>query len=270
MFVEGSVSKLSKLIRINSTDALSGSVSKSDFYVDLGNSDAVDKCHSLSVKSVIFCNCFYNVNPGNNIFRFDDNAVSRDAVVKIGQYYIADYIVALKTAIDAVLGAGTVAITQDTENFKLNFVFTGTAGDVILYPKFDTDGVTVLNPAGNLTGITATLTANAGNTYTVDAQSTPRMYGLQEAFLQISNVGSANLIDPSASLRNVVVNIPITSAFSEVNVYEPTNDEIVHYKFPTRRSFSRVQVQLIDRAGNVLDLQNHNLRFVLKTWYSSY
>jgi len=262
MFVDTKY-KLSKLLRISSTDALPGSVSKSDFMVDLGNNDATEKCTNIGLKSCIFCNCFYNVNENNQNFTFLDDVTTRTVIIPIGQYTTTTYIAALKAAIDAVLTSGSVAITQSTVNSKLTFVFTGTSGDVTLYPKAS-------NPGGNLVGITSDLIANAGNTYTVTAQAMPRFYGLTEVFVEINEVFPTLLLDPSTAVRNVGANIPITAPFGALNHYEASNSQMAMFTYPSRRNFRTVHVRLIDRSGNVVDLQNNNLRLMLKSYYETY
>jgi hypothetical protein len=256
---------LSRLIRVNSIDDAKAT-SKSDFKVNIVNALSSSKVIKVVLKSCSFSHVFYNVNTGNQNFTFLDNAVSKTAVVPVGWYLTSSYMTILKPLIDAQLTSGTVVITQDPYNQRLTFAFTGTAGDVILLPK-------ATNPAGNLVGITANITLNAGNSYTSEVQSVPRFNGLSEVFLSVGSksIDTSNMADPfsSGTNRNIFTNIPITASFGATNHYRSFDEDLdsIVLNSPIDLDELNIRLETRDATADVLDLQNTNLRLVLKVYY---
>lgn len=263
---------LSSLIRVNSVDAISDikNQTKSNFYVNLGEGLNNNKVIRMVVKSIQFPNVFENVNKYNNTFSFLDNGVGRQAVLTNGRYEAngtgdindPDLLYALKVAIDGVLGAGSVAIIIEKITYKLRFTFTGTAGDVVLL------GADNGNAMGNLLGITSDLTANAGNTYSVTAQSTPRLYGLQEVFLKIREISGGNLLDPQGVVKNIFINIPFQGTkYGGIVYFENQAPTMCDVEYVKPINLKGLHIELVDRQDRYVDLQNHNLRMVLKAYY---
>lgn len=251
---------LSRLVRFNSVDDSNASV-KSEFKINISKALSTSKVVKVSLKSASFVNVAYNITSRNNVFTYIDNVTSTDVTVPIGQYTITQYIAVMVPLWNAALSAGTMAITQDPYNKKLTFTSTGTP-QITLLPK-------ATNPAGNLLGITSNIVIATGASET--SQSVPRFQGLSEVFLSIGskNIDSSNMADPSngCSNRNIFTNIPIIVAFGGINHYLPNDENLESITFNSPIDIDEIAFRLEDRESNLIDLQNTNLRGVLKLYY---
>lgn len=246
----------SRLIRINSAEATS-KISESNFSIDLNTRgrEAVDNVFRVAVKSIIFPFVQYNINNNNKTFTFLEDATPRIFDLPVGWYTIEDLITALQTNINSELSAGSVAVTLDALDKKLVFAFTGlTATTVTLDPKL-------------VAGITFNLVANAANSFIVKAQSVAKLYGLTEVFLELKEIANGNMLDANTT-KNIMINIPITASFGQLNVYEPQELKFADCEYVAPRSLSTLSFRLIDRNNNDIDIQDgHYLRLVLKLFY---
>ncbi len=250
----------SHLIRISSEDRDQGSVSNTDFTVNLTQSANVQEVKAIVIKNISFANMFYNV-PSNFNTLIILNSVSntnRTVTITPGQYTINQFISALQTAINTAFVADsvTVAITNNVNTNVLTFTSTGGNINIIL------SGTTMYN----LIGLNA-------DTSTASSLVMPLPYNLTgetEVYIHSAILAAGNLYEPSGTF-NVVDMVPITVPFgatqsADYNVFEQ------HFKtyspFEEKKTLSSIDIRLRARDGRVLTLPNNfNFNMLIKYYY---
>jgi len=253
--------KLCNLIRISSGSATSKN-SNSDFSVDLGNQPFSDRITCVALKTVIFPNCFYNIRAGvNDAFAMQENNQAKIIfTIPEGFYDVTTLMTQLQTDINANLNAGSVTVTQNSVSGKI--VITA-SGQTIKFFNY-TDGTTMANEIGFSVSSTTYVSS-----YT--ATYMPQLQGLTEVFLVSSMIAPAHMIDSDnkLQLRNVIMSIPITADFGDINIYEARDENLNVIHYANKKSIRNIDIQLQDSQGNVVNLQNNNLKIIFKAYYNA-
>jgi hypothetical protein len=253
-----------KLIVVNSRDKISGS--NTDFTVQF-NDSLSQEVLKIIVKEIYIPNQFYNVESEgkrkNNTIVLNQNGLGEvSAIIIEGQYNIDSLIVALKTAIDAVLVDGAiVTITKNNTTNTLIFTFTGSA--------------TIAN--NNVSFIdTSLIKSLIGFDATIPQATTlnmPYSWNLNE--LQYVQVHSPELastygMDAGANTTiNLLETVSLTSAGFGAVAYKQSNDNELHeIMYDDQRVLQQVRIKLRDADGNILSLPpNHHCTIIVKAYF---
>ena len=253
-----------KLIVINSRDKISGS--NTDFTVQF-NDSLSQEVLKIVVKEIFIPNQFYNIeNDGkrkNNTLILNQNGLGEVGItVTEGQYNIDSLMVALKTAIDAVLVDGAiVTITKNNTTNKLTFTFTGS-----------------VTPANNNVSFVSTslLKSLMGFEDTIVQQtilSMPYPWNLNQLqYVQIHSpeLASAHGMDASANTTiNLLETLSLTFAGFGGVAYKQSNDDELHeILYDDQRVLQQIRIKLRDSDGNILSLPpNHHCTIIVKAYF---
>ncbi len=248
-----------KIIVINSRDKISGT--NSNFRVQIQDSISQEVLKIL-VKDVFVPNQFYNVDADNNTLDLNQNSLGLvQAVVTPGQYNIDELIVALKTAIDAVLIDGAVvAITKNTNTNQLTFTFTGgiPANDNVSF--LDTSTIK------ELIGFNTTIPENAVLTMPNPWNLNPLQYVQIHSQALASNHGmDAGANTTIGLLENVSLN---QTPFGGVAHRSNADDELAEIIYDDQRTLNQIDIKIRNASGKILELpENHHITIMVKAYF---
>jgi sulfur relay (sulfurtransferase) DsrF/TusC family protein len=231
-------------LRISSEDKATGSISNSQFTVNLPpTGGTIDTITGFMLKYAAVPNIFPNVPAYANTLQItkQTGAVVFNVTVPVGQYSSGAFITALQAAINTAINPDTVAITLSSQQV-LNFTFTGDNY------SFNFANSTIANIIG--------LTANIAFAAVSPMQSIVNLQGETEVWIHSKSLNQSGLTETDGNFSVVDV-IPLNVAFG-VTAYinYPSDDmqEISFIPFGTKRSFRQVDIVLRNRNGDVLTL----------------
>jgi hypothetical protein len=263
----------SKLIRISSEDKISGTNNK--FTVLLPQGANVDNIKGFLLHSAEVPNVFPNVASYNNnyIISFLGGATETDLNlnVPVGYYLIDDLISIINVQI-----ANQIAINGDTytltltktgifPNERIEFNASGISVGSCIFLLSDNSiwpslGVITNNttPFAVLNGIPAT------------AQNIPNLIGPSGCYIHSRTLCSNNLIEANG-VFSVVDKINLDKPFGSTcytNYNEKTTHNKYYYPYESKKSFRKVDINLRDRDGNLLELpDNFYFSMMIKFFY---
>ena len=249
-----------KIIVINSRDKISGT--NSNFRVQFQDSISQEVLKIL-VKDVFVPNQFYNVDGDNNTLDLIQNGLGLvQAVVTPGQYNIDELIIALKTAIDALLIDGcVVTITKNTNTNKLTFTFTTATNPLNNNVSFvDTSTMK------ELIGFTDTLAQNAVLTMPNPFNLNPLQYCQIHSQALASNHGMDGGANTTIGLLETV---SLTeTAFGGVAHRQNNDDELAEIIYDDSRTLNQIDIKIRNASGKILTLpENHHITVTVKAYF---
>lgn len=263
----------SKLVRINSATALDSSRSLTDWVADLGTT--CQQVNRVSFQSVVFNNNGYNINGSTSsdpnylgtMEVFDPSDVSTISVPE-GYYNISQLLSFLNTNLSNVGDGWSLVFTQDPISYKVRATWlqNASARTRFLFRRNELSQQNVKS-IWEVLGFTVP-SEDIGNNQTLVAQALPRLTGLRQVYLTSSLLAPSNQIDEKGSFQNVCVNIPITSPFGGVNVWECKVDSLCQITYKTARNIQRVDFQLRDEDGSIINLHGSSVKVELRVWFN--
>lgn len=248
---------MSQLLRISSKDRdKDQSLSSSSFKISFNNASNLQSIKRIVVKTVTIPNSFYNINEFNRTFTYKTDEITFVSVtIPSGQYNIEDFITAFNLSL---AGIGMTA-SLNTVTGKLQYVNTTT----IRYLNQE-DG----NAMADVLGIKTSATENVSS---YSSEHLPNLSGTSEVYV-VSNVLSdnSNMINKSLLSLPVLVCVPITSSFGSLTHYYANDsllEEVVYYSQRLGKNIQSVDIKLIDRNGNLLDLQGLEFEMILRVYF---
>lgn len=258
---------MEKLILITSNDKdPAQSSTNSDFTVELKEKYNTQNIRRVLVKDIQVPNVFYNVRSSqgvvNNSFTFTETGQATQTVtVPEGQYTTTTLITALKTAIDAVLVAGVVTITQSALTQKLLFSFS--VGTATIYSASDP---TNPNLMANVLGIGTSTAVPAAN---ITADYIPDLQGIQMVYIHSQAIAEAHAIDAGKGLISVIEDVSFHNVpFGGMAFRQNNDDELALIEYSQPRNLSTIRIVLRDDKGNKLDIGTNKISIILKAFYA--
>jgi hypothetical protein len=265
----------SKLLRINSSNRISGT--NSNFTVDLGSS--LQQVSQVSVATVQFYNVFYNItaNPSdsnqpetspvtgsNNRIDYKTSLPSSGSIFLTPGYYSATDLVTELTSVFSIIAGEAVTFTFDSINNKYSVQTTAIT-------------LTIIDPANGqndspmeMLGFTYTNGVITITPTPLQAKFIPNMVHVSIAYLASSALSPMNSVDEKGLSSNILQPINVTSAWGELNLFECKVDELCELIYPRTRILNRIDIQLVDHEGRVLDLQSTELNIELRVWFNTF
>lgn len=253
-----------KLLVINSNDKIFGT--NTDFTVQFNDSISQEVL-KIIVKEVYIPNQFYNVEDDgkrkNNTIILNQNGFGEvKATIPEGQYNIDSLIVALKTAIDAVLVDGAiVTITKNNTTNKLTFTMTGA-----VTPANNNVSFVDTSLIKSLIGFDATIPQ-------ATVLNMPYPWNLNELqFVQVHSpeLASAHGLDAGSNTTiNLLETVSMTSTGFGGVAYKQSNDDELHeILYDDQRVLQQIRIKLRDSDGNILSLPpNHHCTIIVKAYF---
>ncbi len=248
-----------KIIVINSRDKISGT--NSNFTIQLQDSISQEVLKIL-VKDIFIPNQFYNVDADNNTLDLNQNSLGVvQAIIPAGQYNIDALIVALKTAIDAVLiGSVTVAITKNTNTNQLTFTFSGGL------PANDNVSFVDTSTIKELIGFSATIPENNILTMPNPWNLNPLQYVQIHSQALASNHG----LDGGANTTiGLLETVSLTeTAFGGVAHRQNNDDELAEIIYDDQRALNQIDIKIRKASGKILTLpEKHHITVMINAYF---
>lgn len=243
------------------------SISNSDFKVNFGNMTCIEAINKVVIKQIMIPNVFYNIdekgyninNDGNNRFTYSIGAVKNTITIPVGNYTITSLITALES--DPTLAGLGMSITLNPLTNKLEFTTT----TPIQYLD-EKNG----NRMARVLGID-NLTFGDVNNFT--AQGFNNLSGIQQVFFQSQKISDgSNLVVPNGRCKPIFATIPITVGFGSYQHYITPHPEIDDVEYPSLRNgttLREIDIQIVDRFDNILDLGGLDVIIILKIYHNT-
>lgn len=276
-----------KQLRINSSNRVDPDNSTdANFYIDLGSS--LQQVQKLSVASVQFNNVFYNVFNSsvkyNNYFKvqYVGTLETKDYILNVdpGYYSVFDLAAAINTELQNLTHPIVLTIALNSITNKVSWTMAAN-GDAIsvTFAKIDpvTDTLPSPNPIASkrqdynpfgLLGLTlpATFTPAVLQTST----NMPSLNNPSVAYIMSSTLAPMNAFDEGGKLANVLVAIQIEVPHNALAVFDCKQDILCEVEYGRPRALNRIDIQLVDHDGDVLDLSGTELNLDLKVWLNMF
>ena len=259
------------LLRVSSDFKQSNSNSNSDFLVAYNNNPALEHVVRVVMKQADIPNVFYNINEtgfnftntGNNILTItNDAAIQSTAIIPIGQYTLSELITEINEFLaDVAFTNGIVTIAQNPITKKLEFTTS-----VPAY-KFSIDQCTILSYLGF-----AAPSVYQYNAILV-ADSFSNLSGVTEVYLTSQKISdSSNMIVRASTVYPVILIVPMTVDFGEIEHYLSPHDELDDIVYPSSEgnSIRQVDLQLRDKFSNILDVGTLSLNLIVKVYHGEH
>lgn len=245
-----------KILVINSRDRQSGTTTEFELFFKDSSCQQVQK---VLIKDVFCPNLFFNITEDNNILAFQQGANTLTTAISTGQYTIDQLIVALKTAIDAVLTGGTiVTITKSLTEYTLIFTFTGGAINAISFY--------VLSTISKIIGLNADTPPLSVN----QMQEPYNLVGIEYVQVHSPQLGETHGLDGGTNgYISLVETISMTNTPFGSTAYRQNNDdELSSIIYDQPRNLSRINIVLRDDTGKKLVLPtNCNFSIMIKIYF---
>jgi hypothetical protein len=244
-----------RYLRVSSEDKFKGTNAR--FSVNIPPSGkTVDTVVGYMVKYVSCPNMFPNIPAYANVLQIQKQtgAVDYDITVPVGQYTLAEFIVALETAINAAI-PDVVTITSVFGDL-LNFVFVGDSY------SFDLGNSTIFEKIG--------LSADIAAGLNITMQNPVNLIGESEIWIHSRILNQSGLIEASGSFSVVDV-LPLNVEYGGVAYMTYPSEELSLINFEpyeNRKTLRQIDIVLRNRAGNELVLpSNFNFTLMLRVYH---
>ena len=248
-----------KILRISNLDRTKSSKSESDFTVHLQN--RVQNVKSVVFKSVTVPNTQYNITSHNRHLLINWDGIGPTLItLQTKQYSLSELIAELESVINPTPGSGTFSITQHPDTDKLIFTSSGTAFSIAGYREG--------NPIAKVLGFGLWIDPTPVLTYS--APFLPDLRGLQTAYI-ISQAlaGSYSLIDSAdAKVSHVIGQVSMANTpYRSTAYYHSEAVENHDFEFPSHKDLSSIDIKLVDKLGNLLELNGIEVTITLELTY---
>lgn len=259
----------SRIIRL-SGDLRSRGPSPTDFCACLGQ--VLQNITRVSFVHAVFHNTSYNII-GPPDLRANNRltiayylsgvfVTSQDIYVDPGFYTSTDLIAYINPRIDS------------GSDLQFVYEYVPKSGKIALVfaPTVTYDEVHILNPDGHSIFPDMGFVFPADNDYNVPLAPytpyQPNLGGLSEVYLRSYALGPGNSIGEDGAIDNICINIPVTVPYGSQQVFDCKVDSLCQVTYPSPRNIQSLDIQLVDRQGNIIDLNGSNLKIDLRVWFN--
>lgn len=238
-------------IHINSKDRNLGSLSASDFNVNIGQGLYLDQ---IQLDAVQIPYTYYNVNSTNNTLVINWNSSNTTLTISPGNYTLSQ----LGTALNSAVGTINSNITCTLNSIQWTFTFSFSAAS-------PSTGQLILSQStiNRLIGFPSTTdTTNSSN-----LTSTSVALLLDQAFLFINIDGVGDNIISSTNGNKYTFYVPVSVVGGEMLVYQTDLDQNQVLKVNQPVKYSSLHVRLYDNFGNILNLNGSDWSMTIKIYF---
>jgi hypothetical protein len=241
-----------KLIRITSDDRdkqLYPNTNK--FEVIFDKVDDLQKVYAIVVKHVSFTNTFYNMNNESLQLEYNGNPLN---------IFVTDFQWTIYQLLDFINNVGSWPTSHNwTYDEVRNKIFvTADASHTIKIT-----GGTLVDKLGLEVQTTAQVVSFYG-TYQIN------LAGVQHVFIYSKTLAQGKNMIKGRYLQEVpaLIMIPNDVPFASVKHYETQHDNLDVVNFDDQINLQKIDIEVRDGAGDLLDTSNHNVSLVLKILYA--
>ena len=240
---------------LNSKFRTADSNSSSDFTISIGQSISIKQ---MVIQSVTFPNTVYNITDKNNVGGLEYNTGTYNITIPIGQYNLAEFIVALQTAL-TVIDIGSV-VSQNPLTQKLEFTFSMPARFTcdIFSPLSKVIGVSAFNKTHYPTVASASFSALA----------LPDLSGTRNFYICSRTLGQGtNSILQSGNNLPLLLNLQNTAGFGDINYWQNNETRLSLKSYKQYQNAQFIDVQVRDIDGVIVDLNGAEWGMTMLIYY---
>ena len=250
---------LPKTLVINSRDKTATSSTNSNFDIECSESYLTQAVKRIVIEDAVVPNVFTNINNNNNILEFKEAPAGPllQAFIPVGQYNIAQLILALETEIQALVTVGntpTITLNPITNKLLIDMALTG----IILLNKSTIAEVIGMVPNDDI--------LNVGL-----QTSLPRIInlsGLPIVYIHSRALSSGHGIDAGKGITNFVVAIPMADVpYGAYGSLRPKDYVVSEIVYDSPRNITSLDIRLRDSDGQLLDIQNNHMTLIVKLYF---
>lgn len=239
--------KIPKVLRINSVDRNSSSISVSNCSFDLRESiKGIWKLRSCFIN-----NSVYNVNGSNNLVYFNATVPtgSYTSILATGNYASSTLISQINTQMNAIASTGSFTGTYVSSLNKYNFINTN--------PFNFSFGSNQTNSAATLLGFSNIDTPSSANITSTNQINLSKPYSFN--FMISNTVAITDTLS-----RGITFSVPNSVNSTSFIYFEPISNHIQAANF---QSTSRLDIRITDDTGLLLDMNNVDWNLTLEQCY---
>lgn len=267
-----------KRLRVNSQNRTNPLDSDTNFFIDLGQN--VNLIKAISVTSVSFNNVFYNVfntkTKYNNYFTMTVTGVGAGTYV-LGVtpgYYSANVLASeINTVVNAALPGTTLTFNMDPITNYMSVYGTTTSTSIIFSAPSSAPpnslGRQVYWPFGIL-GFDGPMTLSTSSSSPNLATRVPSLNEPSIAYISSSSICPSYSFDEKGSVSNILQPINLTVPYGTLQTFECKQDILCSLRYDSPRPLGRVDIQLVDHEGDILDLHGTPLNIEFLIWLNTY
>jgi hypothetical protein len=259
----------SKLVSISSSARSSGTTT--NFIWNAGSN--LQNVQRLSIPTCSFFNNFYNIYNDltgfNNVYTYQYNANPIVTFTLTPGFYS---ISTLLNLMNADLTANAAGLGAWSFNNITNLVsLTVQTGNQITLNPGTNPPLGLMTSLGGLPFTTSPLVIAPIGTPTVLTGTTfPLLSSPTQVYLRSSTLSPGNSIDAEGRFSNTLLAIPVTAPPLNINLFECKVDSLCEIIYGRPRDLNRIDIQLTDRDGAILDLHGGTLNVELRVWFNVY
>ena len=242
-----------KLIRIDSRDRSSSSISTSNFTVNLDDY-FLNQIRIVRVMAIEFPNTAYNITIYNNQLTYDTGAGDATVTVPVGQYSVTSFLDELILQFAAEAPPQTLTYTIDPETFKIELTFTNA---MILRGTAESTMEELIGLGQN-------------DTASLLVHTMPNIYnfsGLQKLYVASNTLSQATELTSSNKKHyNVFTYANVDVPFGSIchrSISELHTSDSVMLSVPT--NMSSIDIQLYNQHMEPVDLNGSHFHLLVKS-----
>lgn len=265
-----------------------------NFVVDVGQT--IQRVERMSITSVTFPNVFYNIIGYDTSYSYTaENVIYANmggniltTTIPAGYYSVGTLMnqisAQLNPLIQALEATDTIAFTFDPITNKVSGTFTS-AGSynqlTFLLPTSTQLATAGLPSAMNMTSNPMTklgfvFSGSGGislvfpTTVAKVATNLPSLLGLTKCYIRSQKLAASNSVDEKGTISSIMLPVVISAPFGGLNVFECKVDHLCEIIFSKPVDFNQLDIQLVDRSGNEVNLNGANLQIEFKIWFNNF
>ena len=244
---------ITSLVVLQSKYRTKDSRSTSDFTVNIGQSIEVSR---IAVKSIYIPNSRYNINQYTNKIVVNGIVVT----IPLGQYGGQAFRDVVSEAIGLAIGDTTFVLTRGNITGKSTLTSTVVPTQISVDP--------IRSPMSKILGFTQEtlgLFPPTGPLLTYDSQNLSDLSGLNQYFVasKVLSQGFNGLLK-NGEQRAILVDVPITSDYGTIQVYEPSDINLNIKTYVRPQNIQEIDIQILDQDLRVVDLNGVDCEIVIK------
>lgn len=264
-----------------------------NFVVDVGQT--IQRVERMSITSISFLNTFYNLIGydtsysyiAENVIYANLGASVITLTIPAGYYSVGTLMSQISAQLNPLLQAieatDTMAFTFDPITNKVTGTFTsaganpylafllptgaqlataGFASSMIVTSNPFTKLGFVFNPIGSVLLFSSAVAQTATNL--------PSLAGLTKCYIRSQKLAASNSVDEKGSISSIMLPVVVSAPFGGLNVFECRVDHLCEIIFSKPVDFNQLDIQLVDRNGNEVNLNGANLQIEFKLWFNNF
>ena len=245
----------SLIMVLNSKFRTADSNSSSDFTISIGQSISIKQ---MVIQSVSLPNTVYNITAQNNVSSLEYNLGTYNITIPIGQYNLAEFIIALQAQLTTI-DIGSV-VSQNPLTQKLQFTFS-------LPARFVCDS---FNPLSKVIGVVTfnqmyyPMVASAS----FSASALPDLSGTRNFYICSRTLGQGtNSILEDGNNLPMILNMPNTVGFGDVNYWMNNETRLCLKTYQTPQNTQFIDITLRNIDGVIVDLNGADWTLTVLVYY---